>query len=210
MKIKLKKLTVILLCFLLVLSVTSCSEVKQAQKSMEDMFALLKEGKYDEACTFHISTLGGDNDFLACRGKFNEKEFPAYEMHKELFSTLEYKVLETVSSSTTKVTLRVEITTVDLEPVGENLLDVLTEYNYMADNSETPITEEERTEFGLQRLEEISQDYLSGSDRKNKTSVIDVNIYFEKGQTWKVYPDDTLVNVLTGGAYNKFDVTKAN
>ena len=79
----------------------------------------------------------------------------------------------------------------------------------MADNSETPITEEERTEFGLQRLEEISQDYLSGSDRKNKTSVIDVNIYFEKGQTWKVYPDDTLVNVLTGGAYNKFDVTKA-
>jgi hypothetical protein len=208
MKIKFKKLTVILLCFLLVLSVTSCGEVKQAQKSMEDMFALLKEGKYDEACTFHISTLGGDNDFLACKGKFNEEDFPAYTMHNELFSTMEYKVLETISSAPAKVTLRVEITTVDLEPVGEQLLNILTEYNYMADNSEIPITEEEKNEFGFQRLAEISHDYLTGSERKNKTSIVDVNIFYEKDQTWKVYPDDTLVNVLTGGAYNKFDVTK--
>lgn len=205
MKIKFKKLTVILLCFLLALSVTSCGEVKQAQKSMEDMFALLKEGKYDEACDAHISKLGGDNDFLACKGKFNETDFPAYEMHKELFSTLEYKVLETVSSTTTKVTLRVEITTLDLEPIGEELLNILTEYNYMADNSETPITEEEKNEFGLQRLEEISHDYLEGNERKTRTSTVDVNIYYEKDQTWKVYPDDPLVNILTGGAYNNFD-----
>ena len=210
MKIKFKKLTVILLCFLLVLSLTSCSEIKQAQKSMEDMFRLLKEGKYDEACDLHVSTLGGDNDFLACKGKFNEADFPAYTMHKELFSTLKYKVLETVTSNTTQVTLRVEITTIDLEPVGEQLLEVLQEYNYMADNSETPITEEERNQFGLQRLEEISHDYLSSPDRKSKTSIIDINIYYEKDQTWKVYPDDTLVNVLTGGAYNKFDTANLN
>ena len=78
----------------------------------------------------------------------------------------------------------------------------------MAENNESPITEEEKYEFGLQRLSEISHDYLNGDERKNKTTTVDINICYEKDQTWKVYPDDTLVNVLTGGAYNKFDLSQ--
>ena len=206
MKNKLKKLTMVFICALLMFTMTSCGEVKQAQKSLEDMFSLLKEGNYATARDKHISQLGGDNDFLGCKDSFNKEDFPAYDMHMELFSTMKYKVLETISSDTTKVTFKVEITTVDLEPVADRLFIATEEFNYMAENNESPISEEERNAVLTQQMVDISHDYLNGEDRKDKTSTIEVNVCYEKDYGWRVYPDDKLVNVLTGGVYNRYNM----
>ena len=210
MKIKFKRLTAVFLCVLLMLALSSCGEVKQAQKSLEDMFLLLKEGNYADARDLHISQLGGDNDFLGCKDSFNKEDFPAYDMHMELFSGLKYKVLETIRSNTTQVTFRVEITAVDLEPVADRLFMATEEFNFMAENNETPISEEEKNAFLTQQMVDISHDYLESEERKDKTSVIEVNVCYEKDYGWRVYPDDKLVNVLTGGVYNRYNTNMQN
>ena len=210
MKNKLKKLTAVFLCVLLMLSLTSCGEVKQAQKSLEDMFRLLKEGNYTEARDLHISQLGGDNDFLGCKDSFNKEDFPAYDMHMELFSNLEYKVLETVSTDPAKVTFLAEITAIDLEPVADRLFMATEEFNFMADNNEAQITEDDINAVLTQQMVDISHDYLNSEERKDKTTAIEINVCYEKEYGWRVYPDDNLVNILTGGVYNRYNTIMQN
>lgn len=205
MKNILSRFFVLFLCVLLAVSLTSCSEVKQAQKALEDMFATLKEGDYTTARDTYVSRMGGDNDFLGCKDSFNAEEFPAYEMHKELFTTMDYKILETVSDETQKVTFLVEMTVLDLEPIADKLFTTTEDFNFMAENNEAEISEDEINAVLTQQMVDISRDYLKSEERKNKTTQFEINVCYEMDRVWRVYPDDNLVNALTGGVYNRYN-----
>ncbi len=206
MKNKTFRLAAFFLCILLMLSFTSCSEVEQAQNSLESMLETLQQGNYTEARDLYVSKMGGDNDFLGCKDSFNAEEFPAYDMHRELFTTMEYKIIETVSDEPAKVTFLAEITTVDLEPIADMLFSTTEGFNFMAENNETQITEEEINAVLTQQMVDISHDYLQSEERKDKTTQIEINVCYEKDRVWRVYPDDNLVNVLTGGVYNRYNM----
>jgi len=205
MKNKLLRLTALIMCVLFVVSFASCSEVKQAQRSLEEMLDTLIKGDYLTARDAYISQMGGDNDFLGCKDNFNEENFPAYDMHKELFSTMEYKVIKTVLDEPARVTFLVEITALDLEPVADKLFETTENFNFMAENNETELTDEEINAVLTQQMVDISHDYLKGEDRKMKTTQLEVNVCYEKDRVWRVFPDDKLVNVLTGGVYNRYN-----
>ncbi len=205
MKNRLLRLTALIMCVLFVVSFASCSEVKQAQRSLEEMLDTLAEGDYLTARDAYISQMGGDNDFLGCKDNFNAENFPAYDMHKELFSTMEYKVIKTVLDEPARVTFLVEITALDLEPVADKLFETTENFNFMAENNETELTDEEINAVLTQQMVDISHDYLKGEDRKMKTTQLEVNVCYEKDRVWRVFPDDKLVNVLTGGVYNRYN-----
>ena len=206
MKHRFFKFLSLLLCILLSLSLTSCSEVKQAQKALEDMFNTLIDGDYITARDSYVSKIGGDNDFLGCKDNFSKEGFPAYEMHKELFDTMEYKVLKTVSEKPQKVTFLVEVTALNLEPVADELFNTTEGFNFMARNNEAEISEEEINAVLTQQMVDISRDYLKSEDRKTKTTQLEINVCYEMDRVWRVYPDDRLVNVLTGGVYNRYNM----
>ena len=75
----------------------------------------------------------------------------------------------------------------------------------MAENNETELTDEEINAVLTQQMVDISHDYLKGEDRKMKTTQLEVNVCYEKDRVWRVFPDDKLVNVLTGGVYNRYN-----
>lgn len=192
-------LLVIILCF------TSCSEVGQAQSAMENMFDLLKQGKYTEARDVYISSMGGDNDFLGCGDKFDEESFPAYAMHKELFSTLDFKVIKEISEEPAKVTFLTEIEAIDLTPIADRLFEAAEEYNFMAENNEGQISEEDINEFLTQQMVDISKEYINSDNVQRVKKEIEINVCYEKDRVWRVYPDDKLVNALTGGVYERYN-----
>lgn len=206
MKNKIFKFTsLIALIIILILSLTSCSEVGQARSAIEDMFDLLKQGKYIEARNGYISTLGGDNDFLGCGDSFDEESFPAYAMHNELFSTLEYKIIKKVSDEPARVTFLTEIETIDLTPIADRLFEAAEEYNFMAENNEGQISEEDINAFLTQQMVDISKEYIKSDSVQRVTKQVEINVCYEKDRVWRVYPDDKLVNALTGGVYERYN-----
>jgi hypothetical protein len=202
-----KRFSKVLLALALVLSmlcVAGCSEVKEAQKSVEGMLNTLKSGDYIGALPY-ISRMEGDNDFLATGGKFTEKDFAAYDMHKALFESIEYKVLGTKSENPATAVVELEITVLNLEPVAERLFKATNEYNFMAENNETDFTDEELGKILTQQMMDISKDYIKSGKTKTKTYTVNVNVCYEKDRVWRVYPDEKLIDALTGGVYTKYD-----
>lgn len=205
MKSKIFRFIALLVCALCVLMLTSCSEVKQAQRTLEEMLDTLKNGEYTLARDMYVSQMGGDNDFLGCKNSFNEEEFPAYAMHKALFDSLDYEVIKTVSDSPAQVTFLVEITALDLEPIADKLFETTEGFNFMAENNEAEISEDEINAVLTQQMVDISRDYLESEEKQTKKTQLEVNVCYEKDRVWRVYPDDKLVNVLTGGVYNRYN-----
>lgn len=197
--------SLIALILVMVLSLTSCSEVGQARGAIEDMFDLLKQGKYIEARDGYISTMGGDNDFLGCGESFDEEGFPAYAMHNKLFSTLDYKIIKEVSEDPAKVTFLTEIETIDLTPIADRLFEAAEEYNFMAENNEGQISDDDINSFLTQQMVDISKEYIEGDNVQRVKKQIEINVCYEKDRVWRVYPDDKLVNALTGGVYERYN-----
>ena len=187
-----------------ILLMAGCGEVKQAQKAVEDMLGALQKGDYISALP-HISRMEGDNDFLATGGKFTEKDFAAYDMHKALFETLEYKVKGVKSDNPATAEVDVELTVLNLEPVAEKLFKATNEYNFMAENNETDFTDEELSKILTQQMTDISKEYINSGKTTTKTYNVSVNVCYEKDRMWRVYPDEKLIDALTGGVYTKYD-----
>lgn len=205
MQKKLFRFAALLVAVISILCLTACSEVEQAQKTMEDMFDVLKKGDYVGARDAYISRMAGDNDFLGCKDNFDEEHFPAYAMHDALFKSLEYKVVKQVSSDPATVTFLVEVEALDLSPVAEKLFTAAEGYNFMAENNEGQITEDEINTALTQQMVDISKDYIESADVKTKKTELEINVCYENGRVWRVFPDDKLVNVLTGGVYERYN-----
>jgi hypothetical protein len=104
-----------------------------------------------------------------------------------------------------KVTFLVEITALDLEPIADELFATTENFNFMAENNETELSEEEINAVLTQQMVDISRDYLKSDKKKFKTTQLEINVCYEIDRVWRVYPDDKLVNVLTGGVYNRYN-----
>jgi len=208
MKKKILKLTAVILAIMLCL--TGCSEVKEAQKAIDAMFASLNDGDYITARDAYISTMGGDNDFLGCGDTFDEENFPAFAMHEALFKSLEYKVVKKLNAEPARVTFLVEITALDLTPVADELFAAAEDYNFMAENSEGELDENAINEILTTRMTDISKDYINGENKKTKTTEIEVNVCYEKDRMWRVYLDDKLAGALTGNVYERYNENMQN
>jgi len=205
MRKKLLRFAALAVALISVICLTSCSEDNLAKKTVEDMFDTLKQGDYVKARDLYISQMAGDNDFLGCKNNFDEEHFPAYAMHEALFTTLDYKIIKKISGDPVKVTFLVEVEALDLSPVAEELFVAAEGYNFMAENNEGQITEEEIKSVLTQQMVDISKDYIKSDDAKTVKTELEVNVCYEKDQVWRVYPDDKLVNVLTGGVYERYN-----
>ena len=219
MKRKVLSIIAVMLCLACVLCMGGCTEDKAARKTLEGMFAELQEGDYEGARKY-ISQREGTNDFLSAADKFNEKDFPAYEMHKEFFESIKYKIKKVDKENTVKIKYTVEIEALDLNPVAETLFEVSEQYNTNIAMENNEIKKDEEGDVALatdeemeeeiskiltQHMVDISNGYLNSDERKNQKTTVDIYVCYEEDKVWRVYPDEALVNALTGGVYGKYN-----
>ena len=219
MKRKFLRITAAIVLALSLLGMSGCTEDKEARRTLDAMFSELKAGDYEGAREY-ISEREGTNDFLGAMGKYNQEEFPAYEMHNEFFKSIKYTVKHTEKESTVKIKYTVEIDALDLDPVAETLFEISEQYNanIAMENDEIrqeeegdveqrtdEEMEEEITKILNQHLVGISRDYINSEDKKNKKTTVDIYACYEEDKVWRIYPDEALVSALTGGVYDKYN-----
>lgn len=190
MKQLVKIITTLVLCLAMVLSLSACGEVKQAETAVNNMFASFKSLDFEEAEKYtdlenmKISKFEGEQG-----AKSN------YEMYmKALFDRLDYQIVSSEKIDANTVNVVTKITAVDMKPVFSDFVSTAMEYaisNAFADPQPT----EEETDKKMQEL------FLASATKPNLATVTnEVTIKVVKqGEDWKIAPDDTFVDAVFGG-----------
>lgn len=206
MKRKIAKVLTMILALSMLLGIGGCSEKKTASKNLTAMFDTLKKGDYYEAVSTYIYNNENSNDFLKCGDNFNKESFAAYDIHNALFSSLEYKIIDTEIVNQSEIHFNVEISSIDLSPIGEELAATAAAYNASAENAEDieKLSDTELNSIMTQQLGSISSDYLSRNDKTTVKNNVEVTMGYTEDGRWLVSMTDDLYNALTGGVYKAF------
>ncbi len=189
------------------LSLCGCGEVTDAKKTLQGMLDTLKDGNYDKALEEYICEKEENKDFLGCVGRFNREGYPAYDAQKALFNSIEYEILDSRVAENGSIFFTVKITTLDLEPVGDRLMEISEnfQYNYM-ENSEAELTDELEDETQKAIFEQqiaIINEYMEKEDKPTREDTVEVEVC-SAGKDWGVHLNDKLINSLAGGLYTKY------
>lgn len=196
----------VMLSVILLLSLAGCSEDKDARKALIEMFDTLKAGDYDKAISEYVIQTEEGYDFINCEDGFSKETFEAYDMHLAVFESLEYEVKKVSVVDETHTVYTVEITAIDLSPVGKELASTATAYNITAENGEDDeiLTDDELNEILEHHMISISNEYLNGKDVKKRTAEIDIKMHYDAAKGWKVHMTPELADMLNGGVYTAF------
>ncbi len=209
MKRFVRVLTVVVV-LLLAVSLSGCGELNDARVRLEGMLDTLKEGNYTQALDEYVCEKEENKDFLGCGENFNLDAYPAYDAQKALFESIDYKVLSSEAVKGGNIMFNVEITTLDLQPVADRLVELSEtfEYNYMEEKGEELSEEELQESIDKAILNEqlaIINSYLASEDKATRTSTVKVEMcHKDKGEPWKVHLNDEFINALAGGLYTKY------
>lgn len=206
MKKVLFKIFALALVFSLVLGLSSCGEDREAKGELSAMFAMLSEGKYDEAMKKYVAENDSGYDFLKTNGNFNEENFAAYKIHDALFKSLEYDIESSEVVNESEIHFKTKITTLDLSPVGKELAESAAAYNAAAENAEADekLSDSELNTILSQQMVNVSDEYLSGKDVKKRSRDVEIAMYYDPVGKWFVHVDENLIEALCGGVYSAY------
>lgn len=204
---KIVRIIAVITMALLLVSLCGCGEVTDAKKRLEGMLDTLKEGNYDKALEEYICEKEENKDFLGCVGRFNSEGYPAYDAQKALFNSMEYEIQDSRVSENGSIFFTVKITTLDLEPVGDRLMEISEtfQYNYM-ENSEAELTDELEEETQKAIFEQqiaVINEYMEKDEKTTRTDTVEIELC-NAGNDWGVHLNDRLINSLAGGLYTKY------
>ena len=193
----------------LMLCLCGCGEVKEAQNKLEDMLATLKKGDYVSALEDYVCEKEENRDFLGCGDDFSKEGYPAYDAQKALFESIEYKVLAGKTTEAGNIVFDVEITSLDLEPVADRLVELSEtfEFNYMETNGDEMDEEELQKAIAdaiLLEQTEIINEYLKSDNKTTRTYKVTVEACHNSKAGWKIHLNDEFINALAGGLYTKY------
>jgi len=185
-----KTLTSVFLCFILVLSLSGCSEVQKAESAVNNMFTAFKNLDFDEAQKYinvediKISELEEDGSATS-----------DYDMFmRALFNKLDYKIISSEKIDNDTVNVTTEITAVDMKPVLTDYFTEALKYAFSTMFDDPQPTEEETAE----KMEEIFFNSASKADLALVTNEVVIKVINVDGN-WKIVSDDALANALFGG-----------
>lgn len=181
-----KGIAILMAALILMLSLTGCGEVKNAEKTMSGLVLALKEGNLEEAEKYMNITE------LVNTASLDQKSEEVYEMLGYIFKNLEHKVISSEKIDKGNVNLKVEITATNMEPVLADFIASYLQYAF-ANALSSDKSEEELSAKAM----EIFKETISKEGLETVTNEVVVRV--EKTEEgWKVKSTDELVNALTG------------
>ena len=190
MRKQLKILSLILAAVMVAVSLTACgaNPEKQAEKAVSICFTALKAGELETAANYL-----NDTDIIGI-GDDTEDSAMNEAMTKTVFGKLNYKILSSTLVDDNTVTVKVEISNVDMKPVFTEFFTQALQYALTNAFADPKPTEEESN----QKMEEIFNSCISKEDLATVTKEVDVKVVND-GDSWIIEGDDKLANALLGG-----------
>ncbi len=189
MKTKNKKLTALLCCAVLVLTLAGCAsekpedEAKKAEEAVTGLITAVQKVNVEEAKKYAVldaeTEAGLDDEQTTLFGA--------------LFGKLQYKILSTEAAGDDAYLVKTEITAINIKP----LLSSYIEESLKAALSEgfnTNKSEEEIIQIAEQKFTEI----LNRDNLETITNTVDIRV-IKDNNVWKVQADEILANALSGG-----------
>ncbi len=203
------RFTALTLVFVFVLALCGCGDLYDARGQVEDMLDTFQNGEYSEALANYVCEKEENKDFLGCMDSFSPKGYPAYEVQKTLFESMEYEVISGNTNGDGNIEFEVEITTISLEPMADILVEISEtyEHDYMEENEvdyDDPNVQKVISEGVLKRQVVAVKEYLKSDEMVMRTSTVYIETCKDKGKkNWKIHLNDELINALSGGIYTK-------
>lgn len=189
-----KVLCLILVAVMVVACLAACGGVspeKLAEQAVSTCIDALKMGDLETAANYLV-----DADIIEA-GDDGEDSAMNESMTKIVFGKLNYKILSSTKVDDSTVTVKVEISNVDMKPVFTEFFTQALQYAFANAFADPQPTEEETN----QKMEEIFNSCISKEDLTTVTEEVDVKVV-KDGDGWIIEGDDTLANALLGGLLN--------
>ncbi len=187
MKNTAKRITAILLTFVLIFSLAGCGEVKKAETAVNGMFAAFMAGDFDEAQKYvDISDFENDSNPITGDTK---------TMMEVLFGSLSYNIVSSEKNDDGSVSVKTEITATDMKPVLADLMLKAIEYSLSNAFADPAPTEEEMNA----KMQELFIESATKPDLATVTNTVDIKAAKTENGDWKIQGSDELVNALLGG-----------
>lgn len=164
------------------------SPEQQAEKAVDSCFTALKSGDTQTATSYMKDSDITDLDDDEEDSTVNET------MTKAVFGKLDYKILSSTKVDDNTVTVKVEITNVDMKPVFTEFFTQALQYALANAFADPQPTDEEMN----QKMTEIFDACISKEGLATVTKEVDVKVV-KDGENWIIDSDDTLANALLGG-----------
>lgn len=179
----LKRIVILALILILVLSLISCSPTTPPDKIVIKTFDALKSMDKETASNYI------DYNKIFSNANISEgiTEDTKYDVARILLKNLNYKILTTNTGFNT-ASVKAEITNV-------NMIPILSEYTFQNMNQMKSKT----NSTNLLSANQILIDLLNRQDNKKATKTIDIQLE-NKDNTWKIKLTDDLLDALLGGA----------
>lgn len=187
----LKVLALILAVVMVTACLTACgseSPEKLAEKAVSACFDALKAVDLETAAAYLK-----DSDSIEV-GADAEDSAMNEVITKTVFGKLDYKILSSTKVDDSTVTVKVEVSNIDMKPVFTEFFTQALQYAFANAFANPQPTEEETN----QKMAEIFNSCISKEGLTMATKEVDIKVV-KNGDNWIIDGDDILVNALLGG-----------
>ena len=189
MKTKNKKLTALLCCAVLVLTLAGCAsekpedEAKKAEEAVTGLITAVQKVNVEEAKKYAV--LDAETEAGLDDGQTT--------LFGALFGKLQYKILSTEAAGDDAYLVKTEITAINIKPLLSSYIEESLKAA-LSEDFNTNKSEEEMIQIAEQKFTEI----LNRDNLETITNTVDIRV-IKDNNVWKVQADEILANALSGG-----------
>lgn len=181
---KMKKISALMLAFVMVIAFTGCSSVKKAEKIVSDTFESLK--------VLDFETSGKYLDLDAMQIGDEESGLSTQLIASTLFGKLSYEIVSTEEIDKENVNVKTKITAIELEPFMQTFIESVLKKSF------ENLTQAEMTEAEVKKqYEEIFAETAKNPNLAMKTQEVDIKVVKKDGK-WIIEPDEAFTMALLG------------
>lgn len=186
MRNNIKKIAALLLILTIAFSLAGCGEIQKAETTINQTFKALKELDFETASNYINVDEMMESD--------NSTDIDSDVFAQNLFGKLEYKIISSEKIDNNTVTVKTEITAVDMKPVLTEYFQKALQYAFANAFADPQPSEEETNK----KMEEIFIECISKEDLVMVKTEVDIKV-IKTDKKWKIESSDELSNALLGG-----------
>lgn len=187
MKSNFKSFLKIIMFVVFTVLLAGCSSVNPAEKVVNDTLTAFKNLDFQTMA----SNIDGEDE----TDVMDYEDEQLNVIIKPLAEKLSYKIVSTEEQDKDTSIVKTEITYINIKPIMADVFaEIMQEAFKSAFSSSEPIDDEKMEQMMIEKYQAL----ISSDEIETLTDEIDITVKNIEGE-WKIIPDDTLANVLTGG-----------